>query len=735
LKFERQDYSAFLLKTIQSSGVILIMLKRPILVAITGYALTSGMLFADNTMETMVIIGTSEDARTLPGSGAVIDTEQLEIEVARDINQVMKTVPGVYVREEDGSGLRPNIGVRGATSERSANITLMEDGILMAPAPYADPAAYYFPTAMRMSSVEVLKGAPLLRYGPQTTGGAVNMVSTPIHESNRGSVTLGFGSHGAQDLHAHYGARHGQWSWLVETVKRNSDGFKDIDRSNRDSGFDIEDYVIKLGWESAQGPKQRVLFKAQHSTETSDETYLGLTDADFAANQDRRYGLSSIDQMDNKHTGISLVYSLALNDITTATATVYRNDFERDWFKLNGGGALIDAANAGNATAQGILDGTVDTTGLRYKHNSREYYSQGLELNFDVALGAHLLQVGGRIHEDEVDRFQPIEDYDQINGSLVFQSIIQPGSSDNRVGSAEANTLWMQDNWQVTDQLNAVLSLRYEEVESKEIRYSALNRSVIDRSTESDVSEWLPGASFTYDLNDTWQLLAGVHKGFSPLGAGGAPNEDPETSINWEYGARYRSGDLFIEAIGFYSDFSNKVENCSVGTPCSNGATSGTFKTGAAVISGLETQVGTQFVNGAFTFPVALAYTYTKAEISKDNVVSGLQDGDLLKDVPQNTFSARFGAEHNSGWNNYLVAKYIDEMCVAAGCNRNVGPQASTDSLLVMDYISRYRLNKSAEVFFKAENLLDEQEIISRDPDGARPNKPLSVTVGLQLDF
>ena len=711
------------------------MFKRPILAAVISAVLFPGVLFAESTLEKMVIIGTSDDARSLPGSGAVVDAEQMETEVVTDINQVLKTVPGVYIREEDGAGLRPNIGIRGATSERSANITLMEDGILMAPAPYAEPAAYYFPTSMRMSAVEVLKGAPLLRYGPQTTGGVVNLVSTPIPETNSGSATLAFGSHGTQDLHAHYGARQEQWSWLVETVQRDSDGFKDIDRSNRDGGFDIEDYVIKLGWESAQGPKQSVLFKAQHSEETSNETYLGLTDADFAANPDRRYGLSSIDQMDNDHTGLSLVYSLALNDITTATATLYRNDFERDWFKLDGAGSLINAANDGDATAQGILDGTVDTTGLKYKHNSREYYSQGVELNFDVALGAHFLQVGGRIHEDESDRFQPIEVYDQINGSLVFQSITQPNSSNNRIGSAEANTLWLQDDWQISDRLNAVLSLRYEDVESEEVRYSALDRSVIDRTTNSESSEWLPGASFTYDLNDTWQVLAGVHRGFSPLGAGAAPNEDPETSDNWEYGARYRNGDLFVEAIGFYSDFSNKVENCSVGTPCSNGATFGTFKTGEAVISGLETQLGTQFVNGAFTFPVAMAYTYTKAEISADNADAGVQDGDVLKDVPEHIFSARIGVEHTSGWNNYLVAKYIDESCVAVGCNRSTGAQAKTDSLFVVDYISRYRLNKTAEVFFKAENLFDEQAIVSRDPDGARPNKPLSVAVGLKLNF
>ena len=144
---------------------------------------------AENTpLEEVTIIGDRKAAREIAGSGALIDSLQIRDELATDINQLLKTVPGTYIREEDGYGLRPNIGIRGATAERSAKITLMEDGVLIAPAPYAAPEAYYFPTLARMQAVEVLKGASQLRYGPQTTGGVVNLVSTPQPE-NAGKIT------------------------------------------------------------------------------------------------------------------------------------------------------------------------------------------------------------------------------------------------------------------------------------------------------------------------------------------------------------------------------------------------------------------------------------------------------------------------------------------------------------------------------------------------------------------
>ncbi|WP_092995434.1 TonB-dependent receptor family protein [Thiohalomonas denitrificans] len=690
---------------------------------------------AETTLEQMVIIGTSEEAKRLPGSGAVVDSEQLKTEVTTDINQVMKTVPGVYIREEEGDGLRPNIGIRGATGARSGKITLMEDGVLIAPGPYANPAAYYFPTTMRMSSIEVLKGAPLLRYGPQTTGGVVNMISTPIREENGGSASIGVGSHDTSDVHLHYGGRSGQWGWLVETAERNSGGFKSIDRSNRDSGHHISDYVAKLGWESATGPKQSALLKLQRSEETSNKSYLGLTDDDFDADPNRRYGLSSIDQMVNDHTGVSLSYSRALSDSTTASATLYHNEFARNWFKLFGGGSFVDDANTGDANAQGILDGSVDVAGLDYKNNNREYESRGVELNFDIDMGLHRLAVGGRLHEDEMDRFQPVDTYDQVNGSLVFQSTKAPTGSNNRLEEADATSLWITDDWQVNEALNVNLALRYEDVESKRVQYADVARTTVDKTVSNSSDEWLPGASLTYDVTPSWQLLAGVHKGFSPLGGGAKENQEPETSTNWELGGRYNTGKLFFETIGFYSDFSNKTENCSVGTPCSDGSTSGSFVNGEAVIAGLEAQLGTEFNAGSFTVPVNLAYTHTKAEISADNSVSGQQKGDRLKDVPENIFSARVGLEHPNGWNNYAVAKYIDETCVEVGCNNSSAPRQETESLFVVDYISRYQLQKNTELFLKVENVFDEQKIVSRAPDGARPNKPFSVMAGVKFDF
>lgn len=705
-------------------------MQRTLMATAVAIAL-QGTSASAQSLEEITILGDREQVRKLPGSAALVDSEQIRIEAANDINQLLKTLPGIYIQEEDGYGLRPNIGIRGATSERASKITLLEDGVMIAPAPYSNPAAYYFPTTLRMSSVEVLKGAPLLRYGPQTTGGVVNMISTPIPQESAGSLRLRAGENGEGDLLANYGARVGDFGFLIETSQRRSDGFKAIDRSSRDSGYEISDYLVKLGWAT---DRQSLLFKAQYSEEISDETYLGLTDADFARDENRRYGLSSIDEMDNDHQGYNLTYRLALSERVKASAVAYHNEFARNWFKLSGGGSLVSAANAGDAFAQGVLDGSEDIAGLSYKNNNREYESRGLELNFDIDLGAHQLAIGGRSHRDEMDRFQPQDIYDQIGGELVFARTILPTGSNNRLEKADALSFWALDSWQVNDALSVNLALRYEDVESERRQYSDTERLTDPSIRGNDSSEWLPGVSLVYDLNPNWQLLAGVHKGFSPLGGGATANEDPETSVNWEAGLRYESS-WFVEAIGFYSDFDNKAENCSNASPCSNGETSGSFVTGEAVIQGLELQAGTVFAPGGMSVPLDLMYTYTDAAISEDTPSLGFSDGDSLASVPENTFSLRMGLETQVGWNNYAVVKYIDELCMSIGCNNDGDAFNRSEDLLVVDLISRYAVTDDVVAYLRVENMFDEQAIVSRLPDGARPNKPRTASIGFEWNF
>ena len=178
----------------------------------------------------MTVIGSAERAAEIPGSADDVDAEELQRYATSDVNRALRRVPGLYLIEVDGYGLRPNIGIRGSGTDRNNRIAVMEDGVLIAPAAYAAPAAYYFPTVERMTAIEVRKGSASIRSGPRTTGGAINLVSTPIPaEQIAGRVSLVAGQDSTYNAHAWAGGSGDQFGFLVEAVQQGSDGFKEID--------------------------------------------------------------------------------------------------------------------------------------------------------------------------------------------------------------------------------------------------------------------------------------------------------------------------------------------------------------------------------------------------------------------------------------------------------------------------------------------------------------------------
>ena len=249
-------------------------------------------------------------------------------------------------------------------------------------------------------------------FGPYTVGGALNLISTPIPEQREGFVNIEVGENSAQKSHVHYGATEGQWGFLLESYQEETLGFKSIDRSKKDTGYDKQDYVGKLRWRSAEGATyaQQLDLKLNYTEEQSNATYLGVTDAQFDRNPYRRYGITELDQMSTRQAGVSLRHTIDFNENLTLSSLVYRNNFKRNWFKLDrvGGtsiGALIDNANDGDASALGILEGTEDATGVQVKNNARDYYGEGVQFelagNIEAAGASHNWVVGIRQHEDE----------------------------------------------------------------------------------------------------------------------------------------------------------------------------------------------------------------------------------------------------------------------------------------------------------------------------------------------
>ena len=706
----------------------------------------------EQSLNELVIIGDEASASELPGSAHVVSNEELEEMKYTDVQRALRQVPGIYIQEEEGYGLRPNIGIRGSGTGRSDKITLMEDGVLMAPAPYAGPAAYYFPSFGRMHGIEVLKGPDLLRYGPATVGGALNLRSTPIPAKASGHVTAEIGEDSSKRIHAWYGASSEQAGWLIETHQMENDGFKDIQHSDRESGVDKQDFVAKLRFNSPLSADvyHQLDLKVDYSEELSNETYLGLTDEDFASDPNQRYFASERDNMDTQRTGFMARHLVELNPDLALTTTAYYNTFKRNWYKADrlGGTSianLIANANNGDPTAIAQLRGET-AADLTLKNNDREYFSRGIDFKTDwsnnLASMAHNVTFGLRYHEDEVDRFQPIDNFTQSISSggrptLEYVSTTQPTGGNNRVEEAKAWSAFVADRLAVTDRLEITGLLRYEDFDTQAARYADVDRNTeqTGSSASNSTTELLPGIGATYDLGQGVTLLGGVHRGLSPAGASDT-DVDPEISVNYELGARLRRGAFYGEAIGFYSDYSNTVQNCSIANPCGS-QTSGSVSKGESRIAGLETLVGYEMsLAEGLTLPVSATWTYTDAEITEDSDDGSVLNGDNLAYLPEHVFNVRAGVKNGDLWDVYLNVAYVDDMCIDNECERG-GDNTfrKTDQYTVADLSGSYRVAEGARVFARVDNLFDDQEIVARSPAGARPNLPRTAFVGMSVDF
>ncbi len=711
-------------------------------------------------LEEVTIVGSQNRARQIAGSAHFISEEKLQQFSYSDIQRAIREIPGVSIQIEDGYGLRPNIGIRGVATERSGRITLLEDNVLIAPAPYSAPSAYYFPTVGRINAIEVVKGPAAITQGPYTIGGALNLVSTPIPDSLSGRIITEAGEDATYRVHATYGGKlESGFGFLLETHQWQSDGFQKIDRSSADSGLDVEDYTVKLSYAPTDSA-HAVELKLQVADQRSNQSYLGLTDNDFSQGAFRRYGLSENDNIKTEHEQAILRYQYAVNDATELTLTAYNNEHMRNWFKTEG----IDFDGSPNAEQfdrtswfnviqsinsnaplhgfspdqlQSILDGTSDTMpgSIQLRSNSREYYSRGfqagLSWNGEIGSTYHNIQFGLRLHKDNEDRLQRNSNYSQVNGRLTLDDLGINGNAGNQEQSAEALAIHIFDDIQIG---NWTLSpgLRFEDIQQDRTRYTGGETRAFRDSRENETQVFLPGIGILYQATDTLALIAGAHRGFTT--PSNSPGVEEETAMNYELGFRYQDGPVAAEVIGFLSDYDNLLGTCtaSSGTDCVIGDA---FNGDAATVAGAEILVSADLSSSRdFQIPISLSYTMINGEfdtnIADTDFFGAVSAGDPLPYLPDNQFLASIGYERGK-WASYFSANYVDETCVRASC----AAFERTDATLTLDLATNFRVSEGLNLYARVENLSREEDILGRQPYGARPNKDRTMTAGLRFDF
>tara|TARA_B100000401_G_C52741834_1_gene688784 strand:+ start:1 stop:1014 length:1014 start_codon:yes stop_codon:yes gene_type:complete len=337
-----------------------------------------------------------------------------------------------------------------------------------------------------------------------------------------------------------------------------------------------------------------------------------------------------------------------------------------------------------------------------------------------------------------MDRFQWEDRYGMQNGKLVITTQATKGSDSNRIDSAEATAVFVEDRFTYGD-ITVTAGARYEEITLMRDDWGKTDpdRFEIPSKRSHTVDVIVPGIGFEYAVNDYQSVSMGVHKGFAPPGPGTAGVEqnsvEPETSINTEIGFKSNLGLNSLE----FTFFTNSYENLiGADTAASGGGTDELFNGGAVDISGFELYLRRILVDtGSMQIPFEMSWTNTSSEFQEsfDGFWGDVSKGDELPYIPDNIITLNLGLNVDKFSSNISMKK-TPKMRTVAGSGRLLKSN-STDELTIIDVGMRYAFDDSITLSFNINNFLNDNSIAARRPYGVRPSMPRSLNIGVNYIF
>lgn len=681
----------------------------------------------------IVVIGARENLLHIPGSGATIESEDLERSRAFTVNEALRQTAGIYPRDEEGLGLRPNIGIRGLSPTRSSEVLLLEDGLPLTYAPYGDNATYSHPPLRRFERIEILKGASQIRFGPHTVGGVVNYISPDAPTEFGGSVFVAGGDKGYGELAASLGGEVAGFRMLGHASLTEFDGIRD------NHALEFVDYSLRV--ERTLAPGHELVARVAINRENSQVSYSGLTQTEF--NADPFANPFPNDRFETQRYTGAITHGWEISPTLSLTTSVYSLYFNRDWWRQssNSGQRPNDSSDPACANMAN-LSITCGTEG-----RLREYHQYGIEsrLNWETqALGADAnVEAGVRWHTERQSRLQ-----------------VNADTPTGRTPGVSVNGGTPEDNLRYANALSGfvLVDLDYGRfsispgVRIESIEYKRVNRLTNARG-ETDLTEFIPGIGFTFDFNEALVAYAGVHRGFSPpriedivTNSGGTVDLGAEESTNWEIGLRGAPArGLDIDIGAFRMDFDNQIVPASVAGGVGATLTSAgeTRHTGAeASLRYSLREAGLMQADDVY-FRTALTWVgeaeFVGTRFSNISGFGGVSvTGNRLPYAPEWIASAAIGYTRGEWLNLQAEVQHTSEMftddlnTIAPIAN---GQRGLIDDATILNLAANFTPGGGETTFFvTVKNATDELYIVDR-ARGILPGAPRLWQAGVSVEF
>lgn len=703
------------------------------------------------TMPQIEVIGQIERFVRIPGSADLISRQQIQAIAPVSGHEVFRRISGLHVVEEEGVGLRANIGIRGLDPDKSRTVLMLEDGIPVALAPYGEPEMYYTPSMDRMAGVEILKGSGSILFGPQTFGGVINYITANPPAIPTATAHLRGGENGFLVARFGYGTTYGNTGFQTTYLHKRGD---DVGLLT----YNLHDLSTKIKMVLAENSIVGIKFGLYN--ETSNSTYIGLTQAMFDTGLYDFTHLAPDDNLSIRRYSASVAHDYYFSANLRLKTTLFGYTTTRNWTRQ-------DFDNTFNATrmyprvvgnpAEGNFNAIYfrNTTGNR----NRQFEVLGIEprlsANYTLAGMTAELDFGLRYLYERAFEQRVDGTYQQLTDGTW----LRPTSGNLRedeIRTGRAFSAYLQNRLYLSQAFTITPGLRFEYFEYERDIFRRNNANVAFKNS-SELSELIPGLGFNYKLGPQSSIFAGVHRGFGPprtkdaITSGGVAEDlDAEKSWNYEIGTRMQLGNYVSgELATFFLDFSNQVIPVSESSGGAGAGASGLINGGETRHIGLESAIDIDF-GRLFQLETGILFrtaaTYTRATFSNDRLVDiggGVREnvqGNTLPYAPEVIINTRLDVALPFGLGLGFDGTYISDQF---GDARNTiggsddGRDGQISSHFVLNALLSYNIPSYSNARFSmaVKNLLDERYMVSRRPQGIRVGLPRFISAGIDFSF
>ncbi len=631
---------------------------------------------------TVTVLGKPQDAGFLPGAISVVNEDVIDQIQPRSTEEVLRRVPGIYVKGEEENAVVINVGVRGLPAGDYKTLVL-EDGVPIQPGIFVGNSRYFNPRIQRMSDVEVLRGAASLRYGPNTIGGVINYITKTPDDGVTASGRVGSWNTREATVEAGTSTADGMTRIGGIVTRARSDGFMD-------KGYDMTDVMVKGG--TAIGENHYLGAKFLYHETDANISYRGLFPEAYRAGQ--RFNPAPDDWFLTERMAFDLTHEWQINPDVSLQTLAYWSYMNRDYWRFQ-----LDDDNPTTTNADGFR---IWNYSDEVQGNNRSFERFGVDSRMTIRHTTldinHETELGVRVMTEEM--LDETLRADRATPRQPNQPLLR-----NRVDSADSLALFAQNRFDFTEAFSLTAGLRMETYEQKRKD----RRSGDPRETFSN-TEIMPGVGATYRFAPLAQIFGSVYRAFAPplvgsvIGADDAPTK-AETSVNVELGVRGSDGRITYEVTAFQMDFSNQVDPGVSGIRNPN--------EGSALIQGMEASAGYAFDNG-FSIDGNVTWIPT-AEFGEDRPGDAME-GNRLPYSPEWMANVSLGYQYRRLQTalllNYTGEVYGDGMNVRDLTTEETGTWGGlVSSYYTIDLTGRFEVNPNLTLFGAVKNLTDETYI------------------------